>query len=121
MIRRPPGSTLTDTLFPYTTLFRSGRDKGAAPAQTGSRHGMPCRIRLLPQRACANGEAVSRRAGFPWPPLPPPSPPTPSSEEHTSELQSLMRISYSHFCLTKSNKNYTHLSSLPLRQFMFYI
>src|SRR3546814_18287440 len=70
MIRRPPRSTRTDTLFPYTTLFRS--------ATGARRQGEPC---------------------------PSPRPARPlrhtRSEEHTSELQSLMRISYAVFCLKK--------------------
>src|SRR6056297_3684970 len=68
MIRRPPRSTRTDTLFPYTTLFRS-RSHGA------------------------NG------------PPPPGQPRGPRSEEHTSELQSLRRISYAVFCLKKKKKH----------------
>src|SRR3546814_8339553 len=74
MIRRPPISTRTDTLFPYTTLFRSL--VGAARD-----------LALLEHR----GEDV------PAPLL--------RSEEHTSELQSLMRISYAVFCLKKTNDN----------------
>src|SRR3546814_10568477 len=71
MIRRPPRSTRTDTLFPYTTLFRSVE--------------IP-RRQCLPEgdRAAAKNRAMVRR-----------------SEEHTSELQSLMRISYAVFCLKK--------------------
>src|SRR3546814_8033699 len=76
MIRRPPRSTRTDTLFPYTTLFRSLH-----------RGGMGCAYR---------GE--SARAGAPDPSLR-----ASRSEEHTSELQSLMRISYAVFCLKKKN------------------
>src|SRR3546814_20159678 len=73
MIRRPPRSTRTDTLFPYTTLFRS-----VAPRP---RHPMPCWQSLpSPHLSCR-------------------------SEEHTSELQSLMRISYAVFCLKKKKKN----------------
>src|SRR3546814_10977712 len=73
MIRRPPRSTRTDTLFPYTTLFRSDlavpvQESGLTDEREGSlRHGR--------------------------------------SEEHTSELQSLMRISYAVFCLKKKKKN----------------
>src|SRR3546814_8260035 len=80
MIRRPPRSTRTDTLFPYTTLFRSGqRRAGALAAGTrGAAH-----------RGRAAG-ADGRR-----------------SEEHTSELQSLMRISYAGFCLKKNKKMVT--------------
>src|SRR3546814_5234750 len=73
MIRRPPRSTRTDTLFPYTTLFRSRTPVHA------DRH--------LPDLA---GDAHWRRRQPPW-----------RSEEHTSELQSLMRISYAVFCLKK--------------------
>src|SRR3546814_2837970 len=70
MLRRPPRSTRTDTLFPYTTLFRSG------PRRTSTR-------------------LASRNAIDVAPPRPIPT----RSEEHTSELQSLMRISYAVFCL----------------------
>src|SRR3546814_1036352 len=71
MIRRPPRSTRTDTLFPYTTLFRSVRRR--QPRPVAGRAG-----------CCAGHPAGDAR-----------------SEEHTSELQSLMRISYSVFCLKK--------------------
>src|SRR3546814_2412029 len=84
MIRRPPRSTRTDTLFPYTTLFRS---VGSAPA--GLFH---CFI--------APGHP-SVAAGATETPLA-----TDRSEEHTSELQSLMRISYAVFCLKKKT---THI------------
>src|SRR3546814_1683598 len=82
MIRRPPRSTRTDTLFPYTTLFRSTKD-------------------YYRQWMLANGQANSTiarerethlRHWF-------------RSEEHTSELQSLMRISYAVFCLKKKTNN----------------
>src|SRR3546814_10808526 len=95
MIRRPPRSTRTDTLFPYTTLFRSaeaaarpGRSRGRAAAGTGrdDRGATPHR---------AAGEAHPR-AGEPV---------GDRSEEHTSELQSLMRISYAVFCLKKKKKH----------------
>src|SRR3546814_2036379 len=76
MIRRPPRSTRTDTLFPYTTLFRS-----AAPAPPPPAPSAP-----LP-RPRGGGARTSAR-----------------SEEHTSELQSLMRISYAVFCLKKKKK-----------------
>src|SRR3546814_16215731 len=99
MIRRPTRSTRTDTLVPYTTLFRSGagRDTGAdvrrSARPAGARRGVFDRLR---PRRCAPGAArrdagigAKRRAG--------------RSEEHTSELQSLMRISYDVFCLKKKN------------------
>src|SRR3546814_6817055 len=77
MIRRPPRSTRTDTLFPYTTLFRSRGRPAARPS------GWPARVRAR----CGRGPRATR-AGQ-------------RSEEHTSELQSLMRISYAVFCLKK--------------------
>src|SRR3546814_3071108 len=81
MIRRPPRSTRTDTLFPYTTLFRSGRP-------------LPLPDRPRPQ-AGAHGPGPEDR-GKQGARL--------RSEEHTSELQSLMRISYAVFCLKKKKK-----------------
>src|SRR3546814_5500766 len=84
MIRRPPRSTRTDTLFPYTTLFRS-RERGIY--QTSLRESLPQHHDML--------SLGSTR-----------------SEEHTSELQSLMRISYAVFCLKKktqtTKKNQIH-------------
>src|SRR3546814_8856597 len=74
MIRRPPRSTRTDTLFPYTTLFRS---------DAGCRGVRDCPLRWRSSRA-------DRRAAI-------------RSEEHTSELQSLMRISYAVFCLKQKH------------------
>src|SRR3546814_9924297 len=106
MILRPPRSTRTDTLFPYTTLFRSCRAapplRGLSRPTTQSRNSQtffdfriwisclgvrvtgPCRGAW---HSCVHQEN-SR------------------SEEHTSELQSLMRISYAVFCLKKKSKNY---------------
>src|SRR3546814_8144453 len=88
MIRRPPRSTRTDTLFPYTTLFRSG----AAVARGSARHLVSC-----PARAAAlrhDGGGLSMVGAFRLRAVR-------RSEEHTSELQSLMRISYAVFCLKK--------------------
>src|SRR3546814_17307732 len=84
MIRRPPRSTRTDTLFPYTTLFRSPRQR---PRPMPPRHSKKGSISWSCCRACRGqwGFPTSRRR----------------SEEHTSELQSLMRNSYAVFCLTK--------------------
>src|SRR3546814_9952543 len=92
MIRRPPRSTRTDTLFPYTTLFRSADVAQARRAQqrVGERvqqHvgvGMP-----LQSVRMRNGHAADDQR---------------RSEEHTSELQSLMRISYAVFCLKKKKR-----------------
>src|SRR3546814_3857482 len=86
MIRRPPRSTRTDTLFPYTTLFRSPRASGHGPRR--ARPG----VRPLPARSDRLFER-DRHA------------PHMRSEEHTSELQSLMRISYAVFCLKKKNSH----------------
>src|SRR3546814_4379348 len=82
MIRRPPRSTRTDTLFPHTTLFRSLVRAARTPARPGLRLGRGKRL-----CGCRS------------------SPGNPSrSEEHTSELQSLMRISYAVFCLKKKQQ-----------------
>src|SRR3546814_8333426 len=110
MIRRPPRSTRTDTLFPYTTLFRSSPITLCLNVglETSAHHGGRFRSVVGPGRAV--GQAT--RSGGPE------MPPSPimtedlanvaqadiSSEEHTSELQSLMRISYAVFCLNKKNK-----------------
>src|SRR3546814_1351679 len=80
MIRRPPRSTRTDTLFPYTTLFRSVRDAKVVAYLARSRSG----------RRNLQHLGASR------------------SEEHTSELQSLMRISYAVFCLKKKIQHQAH-------------
>src|SRR3546814_1139132 len=115
MIRRPPRSTRTDTLFPYTTLFRSavpaGAPSTAVRCQSGCRrrsrsarriivrllHGIADRVGfLLHGVACSVGFLLDR------------------SEEHTSELQSLMRISYAVFCLKKKkdyNRHKRHRST----------
>src|SRR3546814_5289252 len=89
MIRRPPRSTHTDTLFPYTTLFRSAQRKIHG---TISRHHHYLRS---PRRTRRPGR---RRPGHP-------GQYRHRSEEHTSELQSLMRISYAVFCLKKKNQH----------------
>src|SRR3546814_3854800 len=95
MIRRPPRSTRTDTLFPYTTLFRSKRWR---------RRLSSCWRRTRPaSRSCARRTrwAIAARA-------PPRSRRCSSrSEEHTSELQSLMRISYAVFCFKKKKRKKT--------------
>src|SRR3546814_9983856 len=99
MIRRPPRSTRTDTLFPYTTLFRSARDVERAD----HRRGEPA-AGLVRRAAGGSGASFAQARGALCAAAP-------RSEEHTSELQSLMRISYAVFCLkkktTKHNKNAT--------------
>src|SRR3546814_4276425 len=94
MIRRPPRSTRTDTLFPYTTLFRSLREHGPEVLDP---HRLVALERRVEVRHHADQPAAARSVGlqcgrgglFV------------RSEEHTSELQSLMRISYAVFCLKK--------------------
>src|SRR3546814_1917952 len=95
MIRRPPRSTRTDTLFPYTTLFRSPRLRHEPPVRRGR---VQLREDPRPGRHQA-GLRPARRALRAARALSP----EPRSEEHTSELQSLMRISYAVFCLKKKN------------------
>src|SRR3546814_5132631 len=101
MIRRPPRSTRTDTLFPYTTLFRSSSPVSPTTRPASSSR----RFEQLPKPAMQGfdprdihrtgngeqpGDTLRRRDAHPH-----------RSEEHTSELQSLMRISYAVFCLKK--------------------
>src|SRR3546814_3628924 len=107
MIRRPPRSTRTDTLFPYTTLFRSQHGR------TGKRAKMPIPKFVqqhidaaFPSYVCLVGTCLP--TGFAQ--ISPRR-----SEEHTSELQSLMRISYAVFCLKKKTYNShqdTHLHTV---------
>src|SRR3546814_10158929 len=121
MIRRPPRSTRTDTLFPYTTLFRSGEGNGPVNAldqalrrvllgayeHLADIHLTDYRVRIID--GVANTDAFVRvlvdltDGEQAW-----------RSEEHTSELQSLMRISYAVFCLKKNTKktNNTELTNI---------
>src|SRR3546814_10635590 len=103
MIRRPPRSTRTDTLFPYTTLFRSRPRK------------------LTREKAKLESTNIFMRSGSLWPLAAVPvlessragrQGPQGRSEEHTSELQSLMRISYAVFCLKKKK---THKQVYKIR------
>src|SRR3546814_5535001 len=100
MIRRPPRSTRTDTLFPYTTLFRSVDlvtfEFESVPSET-----VAFLSQFVPVYPSAEALRIARDR---W-----------RSEEHTSELQSLMRISYAVFCLKKKTKKiiiYTHHAHL---------
>src|SRR3546814_9691141 len=87
MIRRPPRSTRTDTLFPYTTLFRSVR----SIVRTKN-------IEIIASQGTVGGQRFHLEH---------------RSEEHTSELQSLMRISYAVFCLKK--KKQVNVNDTPMR------
>src|SRR3546814_2339601 len=134
MVRRPPRSTRTDTLFPYTTLFRS-RPAAGAPARLGdARRGVraagrapartistvrrrPARPRTQPRQRGAAGARSLRRSdrracaarGVVWLVAGRSGRAARGgrSEEHTSELQSLMRISYAVFCLKKKKPKTT--------------
>src|SRR3546814_1650099 len=100
MIRRPPRSTRTDTLFPYTTLFRARR----APSYPGLAAGH--QREAIGQRNLAQAVEPPRRAAVAGIHVDAQQDRiAPRSEEHTSELQSLMRISYAVFCLKKKTKN----------------
>src|SRR3546814_6220458 len=120
MVRRPPRSTRTDTLFPYTTLFRS--DAGPQHDQAGDRDDDHMYGKGRVDRQCRKDQ---RQQGEPQPAArlenqivhhresPPGAAPTAaSSEEHTSELQSIMRTSYAVFCLKKKNPTQTEQTSM---------
>src|SRR3546814_4482204 len=101
MLRRPPRSTRTDTLFPYTTLIRS--TAGSAPRRiyrrspvvyTGSARGWRSPLRRIRRWRECRYRPLSASRNPRW---------SSRSEEHTSELQSLMRISYAVCCLKKKN------------------
>src|SRR3546814_10231584 len=113
MILRPPRSTRTDTLFPYTTRFRSDlvadrhprlrrqHDRRDAPAIEARKAGLQQRHGMMRDGPGRQAVGDDER-----------------SEEHTSELQSLMRISYAVFCLNKTNMPHSsdHVVSLTTRQ-----
>src|SRR3546814_5724665 len=113
MVRRPPRSTRTDTLFPYTTLFRSRHGAPGGPVPGAGPRGLAGRGNAgRGDPGPARGRGVSRQEmGVPC-----------RSEEHTSELQSLMRISYAVFCLKKkiktpnSNTNLVRTTTLYKKQ-----
>src|SRR3546814_3470586 len=104
MIRRPPRSTRTDTLFPYPTLFRSDQS-APKPVPSG---------KTSPAARCATTRATSGPSvtapGVHWRKAIAPTPTCSRvlrSEEHTSELQSLMRTSYAVFCLKKKKHDFS--------------
>src|SRR3546814_4372321 len=99
MIRRPPRSTRTDTLFPYTTLFRSGKAVMGPRTRTIKREKYldGHKIDYVKGKVAFDLEWNSKDQTFDR-----------RSEEHTSELQSLMRISYAVFCLNKNKSHHLH-------------
>src|SRR3546814_6698675 len=103
MIRRPPRSTRTDTLFPYTTLFRSSLDQAIAIA--GAR--VPGDVREVRWPAGDDARWTVTKMGSHAATASGASTVPCRSEEHTSELQSLMRISYAVFCLKKKTNKHT--------------
>src|SRR3546814_5748354 len=118
MIRRPPRSTRTDTLFPYTTLFRSTPSpfshsrKPPAPSNRCARKPRRCAASTLAgessTKAVRDGVRPARSIRI--------SKIRGRSEEHTSELQSLMRISYAVFCLKKKKENTSTKASYQYKQ-----
>src|SRR3546814_20481117 len=100
MIRRPPRSTRTDTLFPYTTLFRSAP---GSPHRRRRADPVPPR----PWRGAPSGSRFSVSTA---------DSAEPRSEEHTSELQSLMRNSYAVFCLKKKKTRRTVATAPPTKR-----
>src|SRR3546814_4231229 len=108
MIRRPPRSTRTDTPFPYTTLFRSASPQlsaaslqlSAASLQLSAASLLPNEVSNFHQNLRGDEQKQQQRKIGPIC--------SNRSEEHTSELQSLMRISYAVFCLNKKNKKHTN-------------
>src|SRR3546814_2520239 len=115
MIRRPPRSTRTDTLFPYTTLFRSVAE--SSPSDQAALAGAKSVKAIFditvgePKKLLGRLDLIGETADqlvkqgvtpkFCWPSVAPPH----RSEGHTSELQSLMRISYAVFCLKQKNNS----------------
>src|SRR3546814_6455498 len=105
MLRRPPRSTRTDTLFPYTRLFRSAGHPRLCAQLARSAAPLRAAARLRPGRAAGEAEPDPQRTARDRPAR---------SDEHTSELQSLMRISYAVFCLNKTKRD-IHCTSVAYK------
>src|SRR3546814_1674147 len=118
MRRRPPRSTRTDTLFPYTTLFRSNSCEGTTPTAPNMR-----RCSSASRTASSLGMLPRRHSrgagGCPFATAPDDLSQPVRSEEHTSDLQSLMRISYAVFCLNNKKQNHNPTRT-PIYQFSLY-
>src|SRR3546814_7672010 len=109
MSGRPPRSTRTDTLFPYTTLFRSpiaARDLANAASTSASDVTLTLQNTPPSSRAIASPFSSFRSNSATFTPCAATLHDRQRSEEHTSELQSLMRISYAVFCLKKKNQKH---------------
>src|SRR3546814_10012170 len=123
MIRRPPRSTRTDTLFPYTTLFRSKPRDEWRPGMTMEKIIEELDSKLkIPGLANVFVQPIRNRidmlaTGIKTPVGVKISGPDLRSEEHTSELQSLMRISYAVFCLKKKKKNTNEAHTHALKMY----
>src|SRR3546814_6279189 len=117
MIRRPPRSTRNDTLLPYTTLFRS--DDVRVRLRRDRRPHADADLAGAPPRPSPLRGPQGRD-----PPVPLPRRQDPGhhrSEEHTSELQSLMRISYAVFCLKKkTKKTHDHIETQNMHTHTYY-
>src|SRR3546814_6239001 len=123
MIRRPPRSTRTDTLFPYTTLFRStahtrATEDGTIPVILGISTTVDPKWSVAPSDYYKGsvrikvGNPLVTRGGLDFPDFTN----AVRSEEHTSELQSLMSISYAVFCLKNKKPNYLHNSTILINR-----
>src|SRR3546814_6313915 len=116
MRRTPPISTRTDTLFPYTTLFRSftaeKRFSRSPPRHMSRQRHSPQAVGVV-----FDTVSISSKIGLPRKSR---RCRTPRSEEHTSELQSLMRLSYAVFCLKKNKKTTTNTHTYSRNENIYY-
>src|SRR3546814_5899008 len=128
MIRRPTRSTRTDTRFPYTTLFRSERLQSQRPGlhvqrdrslsvyrpELAGRRQRPWR-KIWPWLGGKRNQPGQQRSLLYQRPVCPPADSRSRSEEHTSELQSLMRISYAVFCLKKKKIHHNQFLYITIK------
>src|SRR3546814_9336147 len=114
MIRPQPRSTRTDTLFPYPTLFRSGTKPYIDASWEAVAERAPQAIVVIDYGDKTAEQKIDFLRAQPLMATTPAVQQNRRSEEHTSELQSLMRISYAVFCLTKKTKNSPSQLTLPI-------
>src|SRR3546814_7587788 len=112
MILRPPRSTRTDTRFLYTTLFRSPMSAGRDPVPSGGWQWASCCCSTSASRWCGTWQAFPTCVGN-WK-----NSRRKRSEEHTSELQSLLRISYAVFCLKKKTRRQPTQTRTTIHQYI---